>query len=96
VVWPVVALWTSREVPVMAAMVPDVPGFRGVVAPLDAPPAPDVLVDGAEADEDAPHAASTTAATPRPERASALRRRPRSEAPRSPVVRSLLVEVVVT
>ena len=80
----------------MAAMVPDVPGFRGAVAPLDAPPTPDVLVGGAEADEEAPHAASTTPTTPRPERVSALRRRPRPGVPRRPADRSLPVEVVVT
>jgi hypothetical protein len=77
VVCPVVGFCTSRDAPLMAAMVPDVPGK--VRAPPPAPPLPPAVEAGAEveevveAEDDEPQAASVTAATPRAERATARR-----------------------
>jgi hypothetical protein len=77
VVWLVVP-WTSSEVPLIAAIFPDVPG-NGRDPPAPAPlPVPVVVeVDVCEAvfdaDDDPPHAANVTAATPNADNASALR-----------------------
>jgi hypothetical protein len=67
VVWPVIGFCTSRVVPLMAAMVPEAPGnCRGValLPPDDAPPVVVELDDEVEADEEDPHAARATPATP--------------------------------
>jgi hypothetical protein len=86
VVWPLVVFCTSSDVPLMAAMVPDVPGNRRAV-PLAPPPpalpaAPPLppLDDAAEgevveAEDEEPHAARATAATPSIEKDNARRAR---------------------
>lgn len=71
-------LWTSSDVPLMAAMAPVVPGNCRAAPPLDPvpatplapPPGTEAAVDAeVDADEDPPHAARVSAATARTERA---------------------------
>jgi hypothetical protein len=85
VVCPLVGLCTSSDAPVMAAMVPDVPGKVRLVPA--APPSLDGLVDEVEeAADEPPQAARVAAATPRAARPRArpgesrMRRRRRTPA----------------
>jgi hypothetical protein len=77
VVCPVVGFCTSSDAPLMAAMVPEVPGKAR--APPPAPPLLPPVEAGAaveevvEAEDEEPQAARVTAVTPRTDRATARR-----------------------
>jgi hypothetical protein len=89
VVCPVVALCTSTDVPLMAAIVPDAPGnWRAAPDPpapaAGLPPPLPVVEDVVEAEDEGPHAARETAATPSADKARALRTVPVCMARRRP------------